>query len=263
VHVLCYHHQCLLFVFPRLHGSDISSTFSHPCLWYRPLLAPTLSYRFGRTRTISSYFCPYPLYLSALALLDQLSCKCRNHLNLPRLKISETDSILTQCLNSSDVILFFTVTPHIHLTIILSALGKLCLAFNLIGHVLLPYTMTLHLPKKIESLPRKTRILVQLLAWLHDKFQVSSITTVPSLQKLQSWHQSHLHMHIHTHKPWSVGSLERPCDGNWSATAVGWQLEVERDMCMLSRYRRVNNNNAHFVLNDCNTITLMQKIADH
>src|SRR6187399_2759548 len=36
-----------------------------------------------------------------------------NHLNLPSLTISVTASILTRFLSSSDVILFFRVTPHI------------------------------------------------------------------------------------------------------------------------------------------------------
>src|SRR5664279_1964005 len=45
--------------------------------------------------------------------------------------------------NSTLDILFFRVTPHIHLTIIFSVLSNLCISSTLIGHVSLPYTKTL------------------------------------------------------------------------------------------------------------------------
>src|SRR6188768_2026662 len=50
---------------------------------------------------------------------------------------------MVRFLSSSDVILFFRVTPHIHLTIIFSVLSNLCLSSTFMGHVSLPYTMTL------------------------------------------------------------------------------------------------------------------------
>src|SRR5208282_764082 len=52
---------------------------------------------------------------------------------------SETLSIPSRCLNSSQVFLSFSVTPHICLTIILSALSSLCLSSTFIGQVSLPY----------------------------------------------------------------------------------------------------------------------------
>src|ERR1700690_114637 len=46
-------------------------------------------------------------------------------------------------LSSSLLHLSFSVTPHIHLIIILSALSSLRISSALIGHVSLPYTITL------------------------------------------------------------------------------------------------------------------------
>src|SRR6266536_5095162 len=52
-----------------------------------------------------------------------LCSTCPNHLNLPCRTTSNTHSIPNRLNNSSFVFLSFNVTPHIHLTIILSALS--------------------------------------------------------------------------------------------------------------------------------------------
>src|SRR5664279_6520989 len=66
-----------------------------------------------------------------------------NHLSLPRLTTFDTASTSKRLCNSTLDILFFRVTPHIHLTIIFSALSNLYISSTLTGHVSLPYTKTL------------------------------------------------------------------------------------------------------------------------
>src|SRR5260221_6924382 len=71
-------------------------------------------------------FHPLPPYLCKRATQSSLFLRstCPNHLNLPRRTTSNTHSIPNRPNNSSFVFLSFNVTPHIHLTIILSALSK-------------------------------------------------------------------------------------------------------------------------------------------
>src|SRR6188508_2848941 len=155
--VLCFynhhHHQCLSSVFPCKHGSDVSPKIFllHNCLsWASPTLKP--KYFMSLLTHCNHVFLPLPLPTfpstsTFVHFLTQSSSAflstCPNHLNLPRLTISVTASILRRFLSSSDVILFFRVTPHIHLTIIFSVLSNLCLSSTFMGHVSLPYTMTL------------------------------------------------------------------------------------------------------------------------
>src|SRR5579863_4451071 len=68
---------------------------------------------------------------------------CPNHLNLPRLTRSATLIIFKLSSSSCDLFLSFSVTPHIHLTIILSVLSSCCTLATFRGHVSLPYTITL------------------------------------------------------------------------------------------------------------------------
>src|SRR5208282_4743648 len=66
-----------------------------------------------------------------------------NHLSLFLLNTSETLSIPSRFLNPTQDLLSFSVTPHICLTIRLSALSCLCSSSTLIGQVSLPYIIVL------------------------------------------------------------------------------------------------------------------------
>ena len=57
--------------------------------------------------------------------LSHLRSRCPNHLSLPLLTTSATASTFKRLYNSLLDILFFSVTPHIHRTIIFSALSNL------------------------------------------------------------------------------------------------------------------------------------------
>src|SRR6266536_1190 len=93
-----------------------------------------------------------------------LRSTCPNHLNLPRRTTSNTHSIPNRLNNSSFVFLSFNVTPHIHLTIILSAFSNLRTSSTFIAHVSLPYTITrctnaLYIfPFSFREAPLKVRI---------------------------------------------------------------------------------------------------------
>src|SRR5260221_12168084 len=107
----------------------ISST-THSCHVFLPLPLP-----FSPSTTIS-------LHAATQSSLF-LRSMCPNHLNLPCRTTSNTHSIPNRPHNSSFVFLSFNVTPHIHLTIILSALSNLRISSTFIAQVSLPYTITL------------------------------------------------------------------------------------------------------------------------
>src|SRR5271170_729309 len=65
-----------------------------------------------------------------------------NHLSLPRLTRSATPTIPNRSNKSWDLCLCFSVTPHIHLAIILSVLSNCCESLTFKAHVSLPYTIT-------------------------------------------------------------------------------------------------------------------------
>src|SRR5206468_12797627 len=63
---------------------------------------------------------------------------CPNHLNLPTLTPSDTESTPSCFLNFSGATLSFNLTPHIHLIIILSVLSRRCISSTFTGQVSLP-----------------------------------------------------------------------------------------------------------------------------
>src|SRR5664279_4111140 len=67
-----------------------------------------------------------------------LRSTCPNHLSLPWHTMSDTLTIPCLYRSSSLEFLSFSITPHIHLIIILSALSSLCMSSILIAHVSLP-----------------------------------------------------------------------------------------------------------------------------
>src|SRR3989442_1263920 len=72
-----------------------------------------------------------------------LRSTCPNHLSLPRLTTLSTLSIPKPFLRSLVLLLSFSVTPDIHLTMLFSVLTSLCISSFFIGQVSLPYTSTL------------------------------------------------------------------------------------------------------------------------
>src|SRR6188768_4321987 len=95
-------HNFLSWASPTLKPKSFMSLLTHCNHVFLPLPLPT----FPTTSTFEHF-----LTQSSSAFLST----CPNHLNLPSLTISVTASILRRFLSSSDVILFFRVTPHIHL----------------------------------------------------------------------------------------------------------------------------------------------------
>src|SRR6188768_2005253 len=91
-------HNCLSWASPTLKPKSFMSLLTHCNHVFLPLPLPT----FPTTSTFEHF-----LTQSSSAFLST----CPNHLNLPRLTISVTASILRRFLSSSDVILFFRVTP--------------------------------------------------------------------------------------------------------------------------------------------------------
>src|SRR5664279_6251275 len=88
---------------------------------------------------------PLPLFSSTSIFLHadtqssvSLHSTCPNHLNLPWRTLSDTLTILSLSRISSLEFLSFSVTPHIHLIIILSALSSLCMSSAFIPHDSLP-----------------------------------------------------------------------------------------------------------------------------
>src|SRR5207248_9071971 len=97
-------------------------------------------------------FLPLPLPLTpstnSSLHLDTQSCLLLrstwpNHLSLPCLTRSATPVMFRQSSRSWSRSLSFIVTPHIHLTIVLSVLSSCCKLLTFIAHVSLPYTITL------------------------------------------------------------------------------------------------------------------------
>src|SRR6266536_936926 len=91
-----------------------------------------LSFLISSTTHSCHVFLPLPFSLSTTISLYAatqsslfLRSMCPNHLNLPRRTTSNTHSIPNRPNNSSFVFLSLNVTPHIHLTIILSALSPI------------------------------------------------------------------------------------------------------------------------------------------
>src|SRR5580692_3086279 len=74
---------------------------------------------------------------------------CPNHLSLPRLTTSDTQSIPSLLLSSSFNRCFFLETPHTGRIILASVLINFCVSSTLIANVSLPYTITL----RTESFP--------------------------------------------------------------------------------------------------------------
>src|SRR6266403_258604 len=72
-----------------------------------------------------------------------LCATCPNHLSLLRLITLSTLSIPKPFLRSLVLLLSFSVTPDIHLTMLFSVLTSLCISSFFIGQVSLPYTSTL------------------------------------------------------------------------------------------------------------------------
>src|SRR5664279_2950214 len=89
---------------------------------------------------------PLPLFPSTSIFLHSdtqssvsLRFTCPNHLNLPWRTLSDTLTIPSLSRSSSLEFLSFSVTPHIHLIIILSALPNLCMSsafIALVSHAL-------------------------------------------------------------------------------------------------------------------------------
>src|SRR3989441_3573123 len=73
-----------------------------------------------------------------------LRSTCPNHLSLPRLITLSTPTIPSPRLSSSLDLLSFTVTPHIHLTMLFSVLTSLFISTTFIGQVSLPYAITVY-----------------------------------------------------------------------------------------------------------------------
>ena len=130
--------------FPTLSPSSIPVYHAHhSVLTHVPSCPPQ------HTFIASSYSCLY-FSQSPTSNLQSLTCFNPVIIILPLhitklsqllflLNTSETLSIPSRCLNSSNDFLSFSVTPHIYLTIILSALSSLCLSSTFIGKVTLPY----------------------------------------------------------------------------------------------------------------------------
>src|SRR5580693_184067 len=68
---------------------------------------------------------------------------CPNHLSLPHLTASDTQSIPSLPLSSSFDRCFFIETPHICRAMLASALINFCVSSTLSAHVSLPYIITL------------------------------------------------------------------------------------------------------------------------
>src|SRR5664279_667540 len=88
---------------------------------------------------------PLPFFPSTSILLHadtqssvSLRSMCPNHLSLPWRTTSDTLTSPSLSRSSSLEFLSFSVTPHIHLIIILSALSSLCMSSTLIAHISLP-----------------------------------------------------------------------------------------------------------------------------
>src|SRR5271166_6279814 len=93
---------------------------------------------------------PLPFILSTTIFLHAdtqssgcLRSTCPNHLSLPRLTTTETLSMSSRLNSSALAFLSLSLTPHIHLIIILSVLSSLCISSAFIAHVSLRYTITL------------------------------------------------------------------------------------------------------------------------
>src|SRR5664279_2791981 len=71
-----------------------------------------------------------------------LRSTCPNHINRPWRTMSDTLTISNLSRSSSLDFLSFSVTPHIHLIIILSILTSCCISSAFIAHVSLPYIIT-------------------------------------------------------------------------------------------------------------------------
>src|SRR3989441_12137485 len=93
-----------------------------------PFLTPPTTSKFLQLETQSS---------------ASLHSTCPNHLSLPCLTTLSTPTIPSPCLSSSLDLLYFRVTPDIHLTMLFSVLTSLCISSFFIGKVSLPYTSTL------------------------------------------------------------------------------------------------------------------------
>src|SRR3989442_12276865 len=106
------------------------SLFTHSIHVFLPLpfLAPPTTSKFLHLENQSS---------------ASLRSTCPNHLRLPRLTTLSTPTIPSPRLSSSLDLLSFRVTPDIHLTMLFSVLSSLFLSTTFIGHVSLPYTITL------------------------------------------------------------------------------------------------------------------------
>src|SRR5664279_2645729 len=90
-------------------------------------------------------FLPLPLFSSTSIFLHadtqssvSLCSTCPNDLKLPWHTMSDTLTIPNLSRSSSLEFLSFSVTPHIHLIIILSALSIRCMSSTFIAHVSLP-----------------------------------------------------------------------------------------------------------------------------
>src|SRR5260221_6060286 len=122
---------------------------SHPvlCIFFSQLKLPhILNYTLVPCFSASaSTFFTFYHHISACSTQSSLFLRsmCPNHLNLPCRTTSNTHSTPNRPNNSSFVFLSFNVTPHIHLTIILSALSNLRISSTFIAQVSLPYTITL------------------------------------------------------------------------------------------------------------------------
>src|SRR5208282_3000373 len=93
---------------------------------------------------------PLPFTLSTTICLHAetqssgcLRSTCPNHLSLPHLTTTETHSMSSRLNSSAFAFLSLSLTPHIHVIIILSVLSSLCISSAFIAHDSLPYTITL------------------------------------------------------------------------------------------------------------------------
>src|SRR5208282_4096062 len=90
---------------------------------------------------------PLPFILSTTIFLHAdtqssgcLRSTCPNHLFLTDTTTTETLSMSSRLNSSALAFLSLSLTPHIHLIIILSVLSSLCISSAFIAHVSLPYT---------------------------------------------------------------------------------------------------------------------------
>src|SRR6266496_4309371 len=130
--------------FPLNKPLHISRSLAHSALYPYIFMSPF-------THSLQDFF-PLPRNLDPTTAIDLqadtqsgafLRSRCPNHLSLPLLNTTPTSSKPNRLYSSMLAILSLRVTPHIHLTIIRSALSSLLTSSTLTAQVSLPYIRTL------------------------------------------------------------------------------------------------------------------------